>query len=395
MHPTGPSGGYSIAGSMSFEIAVHGERRDGQREPARAGRTTSTSRTPFRKRPSRPPASPPSTAASAAASSTSSPSRAATSFSGSFRDTLNNDNWRTLTPFEETAIAADPAHKELRVDKVVPTYEYTFGGPVSRTGSGSSPPAACRPRQRAASLVVTEHPLHLRATRRSATRARAPIRSTRTTASRATTLKIQRRAGEQHVQHRARRWICAASATAQTPQDLSRRQLQRRPDAAASSSKARYSRRHFSFIGAGAHVDRSHRRHAADRSEPRRPPLLVADTSAASATPRSATTRTSSSRAPTSCRPKGAGSHNMIVRLRQLQRQAVRQQPPVRQRLPHLRHRHDHPRHGTARSIYPQFLGDGIRRSSSGTRSRSAAQGIELPHPLGCSATTAGGSTAG
>jgi Carboxypeptidase regulatory-like domain len=51
-------------------------------------------------------------------------------FSGSFRDTYNNDKWRTLTPFETKAIAADPAHKELRVDKTVPAYEYTLGGPI-------------------------------------------------------------------------------------------------------------------------------------------------------------------------------------------------------------------------------------------------------------------------
>src|SRR5215510_527037 len=53
-------------------------------------------------------------------------------FSGSFRDTYNNDKWRTLTPFETTAIAADPAHKELRVNKAVPGYEYTLGGPIAR-----------------------------------------------------------------------------------------------------------------------------------------------------------------------------------------------------------------------------------------------------------------------
>ena len=51
-------------------------------------------------------------------------------FSGSFRDSYNDDKWRTLTPFEKTAIAADPAHKELRVAKAVPAYEYTVGGPV-------------------------------------------------------------------------------------------------------------------------------------------------------------------------------------------------------------------------------------------------------------------------
>ena len=52
-------------------------------------------------------------------------------FSGSFRDTLNNDDWRTLTPFEETAIGGQGG-VDLRVDKVVPTYEYTFGGPVMK-----------------------------------------------------------------------------------------------------------------------------------------------------------------------------------------------------------------------------------------------------------------------
>jgi Carboxypeptidase regulatory-like domain/TonB dependent receptor len=51
-------------------------------------------------------------------------------FSGSFRDTLNNDDWRTLTPFEDKSIAADPQHKDTRVAKTVPAYEYTFGGPI-------------------------------------------------------------------------------------------------------------------------------------------------------------------------------------------------------------------------------------------------------------------------
>ena len=52
-------------------------------------------------------------------------------FSGSFRDTLNNDNWRRLTPFEQTR-GERPRRTDLRVDKVVPTYEYTLGGPVLR-----------------------------------------------------------------------------------------------------------------------------------------------------------------------------------------------------------------------------------------------------------------------
>jgi outer membrane receptor for ferrienterochelin and colicin len=50
-------------------------------------------------------------------------------FSGSFRQSLNNDKWRTLTPFETERLAATP---EPRIEKVVPTYEYTLGGPVMR-----------------------------------------------------------------------------------------------------------------------------------------------------------------------------------------------------------------------------------------------------------------------
>jgi outer membrane receptor for ferrienterochelin and colicin len=44
-------------------------------------------------------------------------------FSGSFRITFDNDNWRSLTPFEQ-GLAEDP-----RIDKTVPTYEATLGGP--------------------------------------------------------------------------------------------------------------------------------------------------------------------------------------------------------------------------------------------------------------------------
>ena len=50
-------------------------------------------------------------------------------FSGSFRESLNNDMWRTLTPFETERLATTP---EPRIDKVVPTSEYTLGGPVMR-----------------------------------------------------------------------------------------------------------------------------------------------------------------------------------------------------------------------------------------------------------------------
>ena len=50
------------------------------------------------------------------------------SFSGSYRQSFNNDSWRTLTPFEQ-ALAA-PAQSNARLKKIIPTYEYTLGGPI-------------------------------------------------------------------------------------------------------------------------------------------------------------------------------------------------------------------------------------------------------------------------
>jgi hypothetical protein len=43
-------------------------------------------------------------------------------FSGSFRTTFTNDNWRELTPHPN----------DTKVDDVVPTYEFTGGGPIKR-----------------------------------------------------------------------------------------------------------------------------------------------------------------------------------------------------------------------------------------------------------------------
>ena len=44
------------------------------------------------------------------------------SFSGSFRTSLTNDDWRELTP----------QPNDVKVDDVVPTYEFTGGGPIAR-----------------------------------------------------------------------------------------------------------------------------------------------------------------------------------------------------------------------------------------------------------------------
>ena len=125
VHPTGPSGGYSIAGSMSFQnlFMINGvtvnENLRGQ--PNNLYVEDAIQET---------------TVASAGVSAefgrftggvvnviTKSGGNA---FSGSFRETLNNDDWRKLTPFETTAIAADPKHVDTRLDTIVPTHEYVF-----------------------------------------------------------------------------------------------------------------------------------------------------------------------------------------------------------------------------------------------------------------------------
>ena len=79
-------------------------------------------------------------------------------FSGSFRDTYNNDKWRTLTPFETKAIAADPKHKELRVDKTVPAYEYTLGGPVVKDRLWFFTAGRLQNQQQGRTLVATNLP---------------------------------------------------------------------------------------------------------------------------------------------------------------------------------------------------------------------------------------------
>jgi outer membrane receptor protein involved in Fe transport len=129
VHATGPNGGYSIAGATSFEslfmvngVAITDNLRgtpfplyieDAIQETVIASGGVSAEYGRF--------------TGGVVNVITKSGGNA---FSGSFRDTYNNDKWRTLTPFEQSAIAADPLHKELRVDKSVPAYEYVLGGPV-------------------------------------------------------------------------------------------------------------------------------------------------------------------------------------------------------------------------------------------------------------------------
>ena len=131
VHPTGPAGNYSIAGSMSFEnlflvngVTVNENLRGQAYRPLHRGRDPGDDRRhrrhlrrvrPLRRRRGQ-----------------RHHQVGRQQFSGSFRDTLNNDNWRKMTPFEESPTRGVNAGRDLRIDKVVPTYEYTFGGPVMR-----------------------------------------------------------------------------------------------------------------------------------------------------------------------------------------------------------------------------------------------------------------------
>jgi hypothetical protein len=137
VHPTGPNGGYSIAGAMSFEslFMVNGvsvsENLRGQPfnlyiEDAIQETTVSTS------------------GISAEYGRFSGGvvnviTKSGTNlFSGSFRDTLYNDNWRgynvgnTAHPWTTDCATCAAGGTPTKVDKVVPQYEYVFGGPVVR-----------------------------------------------------------------------------------------------------------------------------------------------------------------------------------------------------------------------------------------------------------------------
>jgi hypothetical protein len=127
VHPTGPGGNYSISGSMSFEslFLVNGvtvnENLRGQAEnlyiedaiqettvasggiSAEYGRFTGGVVNVVTK-------------------------SGGNLFSGSFRDTLNNDNWRSLVPKQ----TGDTFANDTQIALTIPTYEYTAGGPVAK-----------------------------------------------------------------------------------------------------------------------------------------------------------------------------------------------------------------------------------------------------------------------
>ena len=128
VHPTGPRGGYTINGSQSYENlytlngAVINENlrgapmtpyiEDAIQEVTIASAGVSAEYGRFS-----------GGVANAVTKS------GGNQFGGSFRTSFANDSWRSYTPFESTQLIADPTAK-LKLDKIVPTYEATLGGPV-------------------------------------------------------------------------------------------------------------------------------------------------------------------------------------------------------------------------------------------------------------------------
>jgi outer membrane receptor for ferrienterochelin and colicin len=128
VHATGPAGQFSIAGSMSFEnlFLINGvtvnENLRGQARPTLviedAIQETTVSSAGISAEYGRFGGGVMNVITKAGGNQ----------FTGSFRDTLANDDWRALVPKRE----GDTFANDTKLDKVVPTYEYTAGGPILR-----------------------------------------------------------------------------------------------------------------------------------------------------------------------------------------------------------------------------------------------------------------------
>jgi hypothetical protein len=75
-------------------------------------------------------------------------------FSGSFRDTLANDNWRA----QVKPRAGDIFTSDTKLDAVVPTYEYTLGGPVLKNRLWFFTAGRTQTQQFARQLIATNFP---------------------------------------------------------------------------------------------------------------------------------------------------------------------------------------------------------------------------------------------
>ena len=300
-------------------------------------------------------------------------------FSGSFRESLNNDKWRTLTPFETERLATTP---EPRIDKVVPTYEYTLGGPVMRDRLWFFTSGRLRDESQGRTLIATNVPYEFTEEQR-----RYEVKGTYS-------LNPEHRFQVNYNHHdRSQINYSFNQNLTMDLRSLGTRRLPERLYAVTYSGmltsklfvEALVSKRTFEFIGSGAKsTDLIEGTLLIDNS--RGGTRWWSDTFCGVCTPRGATARTSSSRAPTSCR-RPVRIAQPGVRLRPLQRHPPGRQPPVGQRLSHpqrgsdpLGHRrrrerplpdlprrrhHDHPVEPDHRGERRLGLPDALRGSST------------------------------
>ena len=298
-------------------------------------------------------------------------------FSGSFRQSLNNDKWRTLTPFETERLATTP---EPRIDKVVPTYEYTIGGPVMRDRLWFFTSGRLRDEAQGRTLIATAVPYEFTEEQR------------RYEGKGTYSLNPQHRFQVNYNHHdRSQINYSFNQNLTMDLRSLGTRRLPERLYAGTYSgmlTSKLFVEAHRLEAHAGVHrrrrqVDRSHRRHAPHRQQPRRRRSLVV---------RHVLRRLHARGA----RQRGRLRQGLVlpvhaairiaqprVRLRHVQRHPHRQQSPVGQRLPHPERGRDPQRQRRRRERHlPDFPrrrdhDDSVEPDSPGER------GLELPHPLG------------
>lgn len=147
VHPTGPGGNYSISGSMSYETLymVNGVNVN---ENIRGQANTLYIEDAVQE----------TTIATAGISAEYGrfgggvvnviTKSGGNRLSGSFRDTFLNDNWRSKTPFPG----------DTKTAKVVPTYEYTLGGPIMRDHLWYFTAGRLQNQEQSRQLVITNIP---------------------------------------------------------------------------------------------------------------------------------------------------------------------------------------------------------------------------------------------
>jgi hypothetical protein len=267
VHSTGPGGNYSIAGSMSYEnlFMINGVSVN---ENIRGTPYTCISRTRFQ-------ATTVSTAGVSAEYGRFGggvvnliTKSGGNTFSGSFRDSLNNDDWRALVPKRDGDLFAN----DTKLDKVVPTYEYTFGGPIIRIASGfyrrSIPDAGIVPG------TPRSRTLPIRYQQVAALRGQRHLLAQLEPPDQGSVHQGELDLLNDTVQSVDHEWICAALYNRSTPQDIST--ISYSGVLTPTLFWKRASRSGITRPSGGRPVDRHRRGHAA-RRQPERPAVLVAD----------------------------------------------------------------------------------------------------------------------